>query len=280
MGKKIRVLIVDDEEQFVLNLARILNSRGFEVFTAFDGFQAVEVVEEESDFDVVVLDVKMPGLDGIATLKEIKKLAPDTQVIMLTGNATLETGIQAMRQGAYDYLMKPCDIEDLTEKINEAYGVESIKRHPVLWPKNRVEEIVRPFSKKLKPEHSLAQTVAVFNQETGDMAAETLFVLDSEDRLQGIVTKRDLINEAQKARAEPSLTWAGLSENPDWLPQKELIEVMNSETITTRPEERLTDVAYLMISNNFRSMPVVNKGKVIGILRLRDILQYVDHEIE
>ena len=121
MEKLIRVLLVDDDVRFAVNLYKLLKSRNFDVIIASNGFEAIDAVEAEANpFDVVVLDVKMPVLDGIATLKRIKKLVPDIQVIMLTGHATLESGIEAIREGAFDYLLKPCDIEELVIKIEEA----------------------------------------------------------------------------------------------------------------------------------------------------------------
>jgi len=280
LNKKIRVLIVDDEERFALNLARILELRDFDVSTVFNGFQAVDTVRGEDDFDVIVLDVKMPRMDGVSTLKEIKKLSPETEIIMLTGHASLESGIQAIREGAYDYLMKPCDIEDLAEKIREAYGVENIKRHPVLWPRNKVQEIIYSSFKKLGREDTFDRALDLLDQETGEMAAETIFILDSEDRLQGFVSRRSLIDEAAKAHPELSMTWTSLRQHPEWLPRKKLIEIMNPETVTTYPEESLTDVAYRMIKSNIRSVPVVKEGKTVGIVRMRDIFQYIEHEIE
>ena len=127
MGNPIRVLLVDDEERFVQNLAKLLRGRGFEVATAFDGAAGVAAVEKSEGFDVVLLDVKMPGMDGIETLRNIKEISPETEVVMLTGHANVETGIAAMREGALDYLMKPCDIEDLVAKITEA---ARDRRHP------------------------------------------------------------------------------------------------------------------------------------------------------
>jgi len=116
---KIRVLLVDDEKEFVESLSERLELRLFEVKTLFNGDDAVNLLQQE-DIDVVILDVLMPGKDGIATLTEIKKLKPLTQVIMLTGNATVETAISGMKRGAYDYLMKPTETEDLVNKINSA----------------------------------------------------------------------------------------------------------------------------------------------------------------
>lgn len=116
---KVRVLLVDDEEQFVETLAQRLEARDFAVATAFNGDQALEYVRSK-DVDVVVLDVLMPGLSGIDTLREMKRIRPLTEVIMLTGHATVETAIEGMKLGAFDYLMKPTEIEALVDKINQA----------------------------------------------------------------------------------------------------------------------------------------------------------------
>jgi len=116
---KIRVLLVDDEKEFVESLSERLELRLFEVKTCFSGDDAVRLLQRE-EVDVIILDVLMPGKDGIATLTEIKKLKPLTEVIMLTGNATVETAINGMKLGAYDYLMKPTETEDLVKKINSA----------------------------------------------------------------------------------------------------------------------------------------------------------------
>jgi len=117
---KVRVLLVDDEEQFVETLAMRLETRDYAVATAFNGDQALNHVKAR-DVDVVVLDVLMPGLSGIDTLREIKKLRPLSEVIMLTGHATVETAIEGMKLGAFDYLIKPTEIEDLVDKIDKAY---------------------------------------------------------------------------------------------------------------------------------------------------------------
>jgi two-component system, OmpR family, response regulator CpxR len=114
-----KVLLVDDEEQFVDVLAQRLQTRGFTVSTAFNGDDAIALVEEH-DVDVVILDVQMPGRNGIEALQEIKRIRPITEVIMLTGHGTVETAIQGMKLGAYDYLMKPTDTTELVDKITKA----------------------------------------------------------------------------------------------------------------------------------------------------------------
>jgi DNA-binding NtrC family response regulator len=115
-----KVLLVDDEAPFVETLAKRLSKRDLTIMTAFSGAEALQKLDGEAGIDVVVLDVKMPGMDGIETLKAIKNIHPLVEVIMLTGHATVESAIEGMRWGALDYLMKPCDIEVLMVKVQEA----------------------------------------------------------------------------------------------------------------------------------------------------------------
>ena len=123
----INVLLVDDEKDFVESLAERLQIRDYKVTTAFSGDEAIKLVEN-NDFDVIVLDVQMPGKSGIETLKEIKNIEQHSQVIMLTGHATVKTAIEGMKNGAYDYLMKPTDTDDLIEMINKAYKLVTEQR--------------------------------------------------------------------------------------------------------------------------------------------------------
>ncbi|HSO71135.1 MAG TPA: response regulator, partial [Thermodesulfobacteriota bacterium] len=112
-----RILIVDDEERFRTTLGKRLSERGLDVETLGSGEEALKIVKEKL-FDVIILDVKMPGMDGIETLTELKKINPNIEVLLLTGHASVDSAVDGMRLGAYDYLMKPCEIEVLMEKIN------------------------------------------------------------------------------------------------------------------------------------------------------------------
>ena len=114
------VLLVDDEVPFVETMTKRLNKRDLQVSTAFSGEEALEKLAKESHVEVVILDVKMPGMDGIETLREIKRQHPLVEVVMLTGHATVETAIEGMKLGAFDYLMKPCDMDVLMSKVGEA----------------------------------------------------------------------------------------------------------------------------------------------------------------
>jgi DNA-binding NtrC family response regulator len=120
MGMKIRILLVDDEEQFVDILAQRLEARGLQVATAYNGDEALARLKE-SEADVILLDVLMPGRTGIEILRDIRQVKPLTEVILLTGHATVETAIEGMKLGAYDYLMKPMETEVLVEKIHKAF---------------------------------------------------------------------------------------------------------------------------------------------------------------
>jgi DNA-binding NtrC family response regulator len=115
-----KVLLVDDEEAFVATLGKRLRKRGLLCEEAHSGADALSRLESVRGIDVVVLDVKMPEMDGLEALKEVKRLHPIVEVIMLTGHATIESAIEGMKFGAFDYLMKPCDIEDLVAKVGEA----------------------------------------------------------------------------------------------------------------------------------------------------------------
>ncbi len=119
-----RLLLVDDEERFRTTLAKRLREKGFEVADLGSGMEAIDYVKENS-VDIIVLDIKMPGLDGIETLTEIKKSNPGIEVVLLTGHGTVDTAIEGMRTGAYDYLMKPCEIDNLVLKINGAFEVKN-----------------------------------------------------------------------------------------------------------------------------------------------------------
>jgi DNA-binding NtrC family response regulator len=113
------ILLVDDEEDFVEMLGLRLKEAGETVLTAHSGSRCLEILEE-TDVDVIILDVKMPGMDGIETLTEVKKRHPLTEVIMLTGHGTVEIAVQGMKLGAFDFLMKPADFRVVTEKLNQA----------------------------------------------------------------------------------------------------------------------------------------------------------------
>jgi DNA-binding NtrC family response regulator len=127
---KIRVLIVDDEEQFVEQLAERLQLRDYDVTSSTGGEEALGIVKKYN-FDVIILDVAMPGMDGIETLREIKNIKPLIEVIMLTGHATVESAIEGMKLGAFDYLLKPTKTDDLVLKVDSAYARKAMQEERI-----------------------------------------------------------------------------------------------------------------------------------------------------
>jgi DNA-binding NtrC family response regulator len=116
-----RVLLVDDETIFTRNMSKLLKNRGYEITAVNSGDAAIRELEQ-NPVDVIVLDLKMPGMDGIATLKEIIKLGLFAETLILTGHGSIDSALEAMKLGAYDYLTKPCEIDELVAKIEAAWA--------------------------------------------------------------------------------------------------------------------------------------------------------------
>ncbi|RJP74677.1 MAG: response regulator [Candidatus Abyssobacteria bacterium SURF_17] len=144
-----RLLLVDDEERFLETTRKLLQKRGVETFTAANGIDALKVLEDHR-IDVVILDVKMPGLDGVEVLRKIKQKYPLIEVVMLTGHASVESAVEGLKLGAYDYVMKPLAIEDMLKKVNEAYD-----------KKRAMEDKIR----KAKVDRIISHPMAVFEKE-------------------------------------------------------------------------------------------------------------------
>jgi DNA-binding NtrC family response regulator len=136
------VLLVDDEEQFLDTLSQRLELRGIKVDTVTGGEEAMEKITAKK-FDAIVLDLVMPGIDGMETLKRLKEKNPDIQIIMLTGKATVKKGIEAMKLGAEEFLEKPVDLNVLMEKIKKATHNKML-----LVEKSRQEEVKKILKKK------------------------------------------------------------------------------------------------------------------------------------
>jgi DNA-binding NtrC family response regulator len=120
MPRKPKVLVVDDEERFRATMAKMLAVQGLEVETAASGEAALEKLQAEP-CDVVLLDIRMPGMGGLQALSAIKEMDPLTEVIVLSGHASLDAAMELIQRGAHDYLLKPCPLEDVLAKIEGAF---------------------------------------------------------------------------------------------------------------------------------------------------------------
>ena len=128
--REFNVLVVDDEMEFRELTVKQLKKRGLAAQGAEGGQAALEIVGK-GHIDVVLLDVKMPGMDGIETLKHIKSIQPLVEVVLLTGHASVDSGIQGMKLGAFDYLMKPIELEPLVEKLADAYEKKRLHQEKI-----------------------------------------------------------------------------------------------------------------------------------------------------
>ncbi len=136
-----KVLLVDDEKEFLEIMSERMKARDMDVTTAISAQQALEIIEKES-FDAIILDFQMPGMDGMDALKAIKAKKPELQIILLTGYATVEKGVEAMKIGATDFIEKPADLEVLAEKIKNA------KTEKMLIVEKQTEDKVKNIIKK------------------------------------------------------------------------------------------------------------------------------------
>jgi len=136
-----KVLVVDDEKPFVDTTVNRLIKRNIEAAGVLSGEEALELMKKKL-FDVVVLDIKMPGgMDGIEALKEIKKIQPLVEVILLTGHASVETSIEGMKLGAFDYLLKPVSLEELMQKLAQAFERKDAQEQKIR--KAKIKDLMR-----------------------------------------------------------------------------------------------------------------------------------------
>jgi DNA-binding NtrC family response regulator len=137
---KMRLMLVDDEERFLQTTGKMIRKKGVDVLTANSGEACLEMLTKEL-VHVIVLDVKMPGMDGVETLKQIKQRYPRIEVIMLTGHATADSAVEGLKSGATDYLQKPTSVEDLIAKAEQAFT-----RHLDIEEKIRLAEAFKQSS--------------------------------------------------------------------------------------------------------------------------------------
>ncbi|MEE4356488.1 MAG: response regulator [Desulfococcaceae bacterium] len=135
------IMVVDDEKDFQETLVKRLEKRNIDTIGVGSGEEALEKMKEKR-FDVIILDIKMPGgMDGIQTLREMRRVQPLAEVILLTGHASVETSIEGMKLGAFDYLLKPVKLEELMIKIGEAFQKKD--SHEQKIRKARIKELIR-----------------------------------------------------------------------------------------------------------------------------------------
>jgi CheY-like chemotaxis protein len=291
MDKKIKVLMVDDETQFRATTEKILRRRGFETILAESGEEAIEKLSDNPD--VVILDIKMPGMDGHEALKEIKKRSPALPVIMLTGHGAMPSAEEALVEGAYDYLSKPCDIDLLSGKIADAYAHVNINALPkeeklvadamipipeytTLNRGNTVKEAIEKLRESFTAKISTSRIM-----ETGH---RSLLVMDEAGQVAGIVAITDLLEAVMPgylSAPKPSLAdsmqyspmfWTGLfTRQVELLSHKKIHEIMSPPPMAIDADANLMEAAYSMVADKERRLVVEKEGTAIGIIREQDL---------
>lgn len=290
MGKKIKVLMVDDEAQFRATTSKILTRRGFLTTVAESGEEAIEILKK-SPQDVVILDIRMPGMDGHEALARIKKIDPDARVIMLTGHGGGESARESLEHGAFDYLNKPCDIELLSLKINDAYDAARggareekkagdimipIEDYTTIDPDSTIKEGIARLKRSFENTPSTSRIM-----ETGH---RSILVFDQTGKLVGILSILDLIEAVRPAylsAPKPSMAdsmqyspmfWSGLfTTQAKGLVDKKIRDVMSDTPHSIDQGTNLMEIANLMFTEKRRRMAVTREGKVVGVVREQEI---------
>lgn len=290
MSETIKVLMVDDEEQFRETTKKLLKRRGFETLLAGSGEEAIDKLKEKPD--VVVLDIKMPGMDGHEALKVIKKQSPDLPVIMLTGHGAMPSAREALVEGAFDYLSKPCDMDLLASKISEAYRhgrrVERLEEKSVAGVMIPIEEYTTLNEDQTIKEAIFSLKASFVSKVSTSRIMETghrsVIVLDEKEKVRGILAITDLLEgimPAYLSAPKPSMAdsikyspmfWKGMfTREVKGLAKKRIKEIMSPAPLTIDCESNLMEAAGMMVENRVRRLAVMKSGELVGVIREQDL---------
>jgi DNA-binding response OmpR family regulator len=284
---------VDDEQDIRDASERILTRAGFSVCKASRGEEGLETLKTQDAVSIVLLDLKMPGMDGHEALAQIKQINDETQVIMLTGHGGEESAKASLKVGAFDYLTKPCDIDLLASRINAAYRSHTHKDKPKIEKKARdimihIEDYTTITADKTI-KHAIEQLMRSFEgfisssrvMETGH---RSILVFDDKRELVGILSILDLIRAVRPAylsAPKPSMAdamqysamfWSGLfTTQTKALAKIKVADVMSETPPEVNENTNLMELANLMFTEGHRRVAVTSKGKIIGVVREQEI---------
>ncbi|MBA3010640.1 MAG: response regulator [Proteobacteria bacterium] len=294
MTQKIKVMMVDDEPRFRETASTLLRKKGFETTIAGSGEEALSILAK-TPHDVVVLDVKMEGMDGHTALAEIKKIAPQTQVIMLTGHGSPDSAANSRKLEAFDYLSKPCDIDILAVKINDAYAV---RQTGAARMEKKVKDIMTDIDNYssvtlnttvreaiVKLMGSLTQLVS--SNLIREAGHRSLLVFDEQKNFVGLLRMKDLIKGVRPAYLAPPKSsladavrfshvftggWDGLfTIQMNALADKKVGELALDAPPMIDENANLMEVTDLLFQTKRTRLIVTSGNKVVGILREQDL---------
>ena len=282
--------MVDDEKRFRETTKKILEKKGFDTILAQSGEEALEKMVQAPD--VVILDIKMPGMDGHEALKKIRQIQPDLPVIMLTGHGDLPSAREALVEGAFDYLGKPCDIDILSEKIKDAC---QLKDRSSVRDESQVKDVMIPMT-----EYTTIDETRTIQDAIGELKKSfvskiatnclmetghrSILVVDSDNRVKGILTIKDMLEMVMPDylfAPKPSLAdsieyspmfWKGMfTSGTRQMKDQCISDVMSPSPISIDGKANLMEAAYLMLYSNERRLLVTLSGKPAGVIREQDL---------
>jgi CheY-like chemotaxis protein/CBS domain-containing protein len=294
-GSRITILLVDDEPRFRSSTEKILGRRGFATMAAATGAEALQRLGDNPD--VVILDIKMPGMDGLTALRELKRRAPDVPVIMLSGHGSEDAARIALRDGAFDFLAKPCDIDLLTAKIQEAcrHG-----RTAGPAPESRVGDVMIPLADYSTVtgddtvEKAIDRLRASFGlQAATDSIMETghrsLLVLGDDGVVEGAVAIVDLLRAIMPrylSAPKPTLAdtiqyspmfWVGMfNREVRAIRSVRVRDLMSPVPPAIAANAPLMEAAYAMVQQGARRLVVERGGVIVGVIREQELFFEID----
>ncbi|MCF8050142.1 MAG: response regulator [Desulfobacterales bacterium] len=306
------IMLVDDEVSFVEAISKRMGKRGMEPVSAFSGEECLELLKSNEHIDVIILDVKMPGMGGIETLKIVKQKYPLIEVIMLTGHATMETAIEGIKMGAYDYLMKPCEMDELLHKVNSAAKKKQTHEKKVHdWARfmesGSLKELMVPIDEyaTVSENANVFEAISALEEAQNSFNPEryrhrAILVLDEEKRVVGKLNQHDIIQALEpqykksKERSERVLGHFGFGQtfiesvsshysmwdNPLQDIYKKTFE-QNVKSFMHVPTEAeyiedsasMNDAIHRLIIGKHQSLLVTGGSGVVGVLRLTDVFE-------
>jgi DNA-binding response OmpR family regulator len=313
------IMLVDDEVDFVESTSTRLQKRNFRTISAASGEQCLEKLAVYPEVDVIVLDVRMPGMDGAETLKKIKEVSPLIEVIMLTGHATVESGIEGLKRGAFDYLVKPCQIEELVAKItaaaqkrraheNKGDGAEHFMETSTL------RELMVPLSQyaSVSEDASIFEAVNALEEaqntyHPGRYRHRAVLVLGKGNRVTGKLSQHDIIQALEPQRsgdialqksahdhfgfsrsfiASASFQFDAWDRPLQNLYRKAMDQKVKTFMHTpTKGEyveitETINETIHRLILGKHHSLLVTENGIIVGIVRLTDVFELIHHRLK
>ncbi len=291
----IKVLLVDDEKRFRASTEKILIRRGFGVTTAGTGEEALERLTDGPD--VVVLDIRMPGMDGLTALRELKRRAPDVPVIMLSGHGTEDAARVALDQGAFDFLAKPCDIDLLVAKLHEARRWAHL---PDRQEERRVGDVMIPLADytTVSADDTVEDAIADLRRSfaaksASDSIMETghrsLLVTGGDGSVVGTLAITDLLGAIMPrylTAPKPTLAdaiqyspmfWVGMfTREVKRLRAAPVREIMSPVPPDIGADSSLMEAAYLLVQQGARRLVVIRHGGIVGIIREQELFFEID----